>query len=166
MSCHVSHAERHDLGQVRLRNTGPSSQHSISPQSPRFDTSASPQKHGNTKYVCAIVITPKATMSSPFAPIAKLIPRISRRRARCDGQRDGSSSRTGGRRWMSNHPKAPLKRPKTAIFFPGKPIHSSSLQNHMTRIANNPRPGRPASRHVHAVARSLPTHRQAHSRGD
>jgi hypothetical protein len=70
-------------------------------------------------HVPANVITHPNAMSSPYIPISKLIPRISRRRPRCDGPRHDRSSRAS-RRWMSSTQDAPTKRPKTAIFFPGK----------------------------------------------
>ncbi|CAO2658458.1 Nn.00g061810.m01.CDS01 [Neocucurbitaria sp. VM-36] len=59
-------------------------------------------------------------MSSPFAPISKMIPRISRKCTQCGGLREGG--RPGGRRWMSSTQQQPVKRPKTAIFFPGQGV--------------------------------------------
>ncbi|KAI8934398.1 hypothetical protein NX059_009134 [Plenodomus lindquistii] len=59
-------------------------------------------------------------MASPYAPITRLIPRLSRRCTQCGGLRE--SSRHGRRRWMSSTRDVPAKRPKTAIFFPGQGV--------------------------------------------
>lgn len=92
------------------------------PHAPDHVTSASPQD-GHISSSCPRSTCPNTSnaMSSPCSPISRLIPRVSRRRTRCDG-RGGGSSRAGAR-WMSSTRDAQTKRPKTAIFFPGTELH-------------------------------------------
>lgn len=91
------------------------------PHAPDHGTSASPQD-GHISSSCPRTCPNTSNaMSSPCSPISRLIPRVSRRRTRCDG-RGGGSSRAGTR-WMSSTRDAQTKRPKTAIFFPGTKLH-------------------------------------------
>ncbi|KAH7084768.1 malonyl-CoA-acyl carrier protein-like protein transacylase [Paraphoma chrysanthemicola] len=57
-------------------------------------------------------------MFGPYTPVSNMIPRIAIRQTRCSGLRDGSRP---ARRRLSSQ-KAPAKRPKTAIFFPGQGV--------------------------------------------
>jgi hypothetical protein len=121
----ISHAEKGDLGQARFMRRGPSSK-SKQPSAPR--ASARPPRPRNSPklriyHVPSHVIAFSVIMSAPCIPISRVIPRISPRRTRCDGLRDGT--RRASRRWMSSTQDAPTKRPKTAIFFPGMPTSSS-----------------------------------------
>lgn len=56
-------------------------------------------------------------MSRPLSPVVNACPRLSRRCMQC-GQ-PVNRCPPAPRRWMSGVRDAPIKRPKTAIFFPG-----------------------------------------------
>lgn len=64
---------------------------------------------------------------------------------------------------LSTHPAA--RRPKTALFFPGKPRRTLLCSAVMLMPALS-RPGRAARRHDTALARCLPAHRCPHCRRD
>ena len=113
------------LSLPRPHDTSPSSRAGALVNSPRPKLRISVKLTEALNHGSLIIVIYPFAMSSHFSPVARAVPRLSRRCMRC-GQR-GDSCQPARRRWMSSVRDAPTKRPKTAIFFPGRLFHGFQL---------------------------------------